>query len=247
MTLVEFITPLKERRHRDRVLGVLYFKQKYDDVCTMTTGEIRQAMRLARVKSWSKVNISDVLAGSGSYVDSPSYEGGRRLWSLTPSGVLYVQELLGLSSTEPEIEHDIGSLSRVVSAIAVPQVKDYVSEALKCLQVDALRATVVFLWTGAIRTIHDRLLTLGTGPLNTALQKHDPKARFVKRIDDFAYIKDKTTLLVAQELGLLDKAEKDTLQEALGLRNRCGHPGNYKPGIKRVSSFVEDILSVVFT
>ena len=29
-------------------------------------------------------------------------------------------------------------------------------------------------------------------------------------------------------------------------RNRCGHPGKYKPGVKQVSSFIEDIISIVF-
>ena len=61
-----------------------------------------------------------------------------------------------------------------------------------------------------------------------------------------AYVKDKLTLLAAQELGLLDKSEKDTLQENLNLRNRCGHPSKYRPGVKKVSSFIEDVVSTVF-
>ena len=48
------------------------------------------------------------------------------------------------------------------------------------------------------------------------------------------------------DLGEFDKNEKDTIEEALNLRNRCGHPGKYRPGIKKASSFIEDIISVVF-
>jgi len=35
--------------------------------------------------------------------------------------------------------------------------------------------------------------------------------------------------------------------EALDLRNRCGHPTNYRPGVKRVSSFIEDVVGIVLS
>jgi hypothetical protein len=43
----------------------------------------------------------------------------------------------------------------------------------------------------------------------------------------------------------VDKAEKTTLSEALDLRNRCGHPSRYH-GVKKVSSFLEDVIGIVF-
>lgn len=74
-------------------------------------------------------------------------------------------------------------------------------------------------------------------------QKGRPDTR---ELDHFAYIKDDITLQAAQDLGVLDKNEKDTLKEALGLRNRSGHPGKYRPGSKKVSSFIEDVVSILF-
>lgn len=62
----------------------------------------------------------------------------------------------------------------------------------------------------------------------------------------FAYIKNRITLLGAMELGIVDKNQKDILIENLNLRNKCGHPGKYKPGPKKASSFIEDIVSIVF-
>jgi hypothetical protein len=53
-------------------------------------------------------------------------------------------------------------------------------------------------------------------------------------------------LLALQELGILDKGEKTTLIEALDLRNRCGHPTKYTPGIKKASSFIEDVVGIVW-
>jgi hypothetical protein len=68
----------------------------------------------------------------------------------------------------------------------------------------------------------------------------------VTKLEDFAYIKDATALLAFQELGIVDKGEKATLGEALDLRNRCGHPTKYKPGVKKASSFIEDVVGIVF-
>jgi hypothetical protein len=89
-------------------------------------------------------------------------------------------------------------------------------------------------------------MSKGPGPVTAALQEHDPKARTAKSFDGFAQIKDATTLFAVKELGILDKNRKETVIEALNLRNRCGHPGNYRSGVKKVSAFVEDITSFVF-
>jgi hypothetical protein len=191
MTLVEFVAPLKEGTHRDRILAVLYFAHRYENQNALTADQIKQLLKKARVASWTKVNVPDVISKSGHYVDSPGTEGNKRLWGLTPSGTGYIQELLNLPSAEPEIEHDIGSLSILLKKITDKQTKSYIDESVKCLQVNALRACVVFLWAGAIRTIQNNLLKFPFPDLNKALQKHDPKARQVKTIDHFAYVKEK--------------------------------------------------------
>jgi hypothetical protein len=45
---------------------------------------------------------------------------------------------------------------------------------------------------------------------------------------------------------VFDRSEKKQLKQALDLRN-CGHPVKYKPGERKVSSFIEDVINVVFT
>ena len=115
--------------------------------------------------------------------------------------------------------------------VADDVVRGYVDEAITCLRAGALRAAVVFLWTGAVRTLHEAALKKGTAQLNAALQKHDPKARKVAKVEDFAYVRDKIFLLACGELGVLDKGERTTLEDALDLRNRCGHPTKYRPGV----------------
>jgi len=246
VTLVEFLAPLTKKTHQDRVLAVLYYRERYEQKTALTVDEVRQALRSARVKGWSKVNVADVLSKSGPLVNTTGVHGKKRLWNLTDSGREHVRILLGLPRADVEVEHDVGTLEDVVAKVVDADVRDYLEEALKCLQVGSLRACTVFVWVAAVRTIQSTMMSKGSAAVTTALQKHDPKARVMKSLDDFAHVKDATTLLAAQDLGILDKNQKDTLTEALNLRNRCGHPGKYRPGVKKVSAFVEDITSIVF-
>jgi hypothetical protein len=246
VTLVEFLAPLAKKTHQERVLAVLYYRERYEKKTALTVDEVRQALNSARAKGWRRVNVADVLSKSGPFVDTSGLQGKKRLWNLTDSGREHVRILLGLPKADVEVEHDVGTLENVVAKVTDADVRDYLEEAVKCLQVGSLRACTVFVWVAAVRTIQSSMLAKGPAAVTAALQRHDPKARIIKSLDDFAHVKDATALLAAKDLGILDKNQKDTLTEALNLRNRCGHPGKYRPGIKKVSAFVEDITSIVF-
>jgi hypothetical protein len=247
MTVAEFLSPLGGGSQRDLCLAVLYFYQHYRDRPSLTTEEIRAEFIRARVPKASKINVADVLNKGGAMVDSPGVSGSRRLWQLTTSGESHVRAALNLPAAQPEIEHDVATLEALAAKVSDVVVREYILEAIKCLSVGALRASIVFLWTGAIRTLQEEAFTQHYAKLNAAVAKHDPKGRAVNKLEDFAYVRDATALLAFQELGILDKGEKTTLGEALDLRNRCGHPTNYSPGPKKASSFIEDVLGVVFT
>lgn len=246
MTLVEFLAPLLKNPHKDKILAILYYNQRYKNIDSLTIEQIRAQLVNARVPKHSKINIADVLIKAGACVDALPVLNGKRPWKLTVTGDSYVRSLLNLSSAEPEIEHDVASLSDLSAKIKDPVVKDFISEAIKCLQISALRAGIVFLWSGVIRTIQQACLDKGHQKLNAALLKHDQKSRQVSTIEDFANVKDKITLLAARELGIFDKGEWQTLQESLDLRNRCGHPTKYKPGVKKASSFIEDVVGITW-
>lgn len=246
MTLVEFLAPLRKDTHQSRVLAVLYYSERYEQRPSMTADQIRKRLADARVQGAAKVNVPDVLNKSGELADTDGVEGGRRLWLLTETGREHVRNLLGLPANEPEIEHDVATLTALVAKVSDEDVRDYLNEAVKCLRVGALRACVVFVWAAAARAIQTEMMNKGSTAATAAVQKHDPKARSINKIDDFAYVKEAVQLLAAMGLGILDKSEKDTLGEALDLRNRCGHPSKYQPGVKKVSAFVEDVTSILF-
>jgi hypothetical protein len=213
----------------------------------MTVGEIRAALAQARVPSVSKMNIAQVLANAGHNVDTGESDGkGHRLWRLTSAGSETIRGLLGLPDEQPEIAMDVSSLRKVAAKLTDAVTQEYVQEAILCLSVGALRASIVFLWSGGMRQLQTRMATETWLKVNAAIQRHDPKAKAVSKIEDFAQIKDSTMLLAARDLAIIDKGQWTMLDAALGLRNQCGHPSRYSPGEKKASAFIEDIANIIF-
>lgn len=246
MTLIEFLAPIRRNPIRDKCLATMYYQARYISDDVMTVDQLRALLVRARVPRAAKANLADTLYRAKEFVDSPGTSGRKRLWRLTKTGEDYIRNILDLPKTEPEIEHDVGTLSKLVASITNTYERDYFQEALKCLQVGALRATVVFVWSGTIRRIQQECLKKRVSAVNSAVQRHDSRARTITNIDDFSYIKDSTALLASQDLGIYDKSQRQILEQALVLRNKCGHPGKYSPGPKRVSSFIEDIIGIVY-
>lgn len=246
MTLVEFLHPLRDGSLRDVCLAVLYFESRYANRAAISVEDLRALFVRAKFPRAAKLNFADILAKSAPYVDVAGKEGKRFLWQLTATGEKRVRTLLKLPDAEVELEHDVSTLEGLVAKVTEPDVADYVKESVKCLSVGALRAATVFLWTGAVRDIQQRIVAEDNKAVNAAVQKYDKNCPAISRIDDLSYLKESKLLLVAQELGLFDKNERAILDDALDLRNKCGHPGNYKPGPKKVSSFVEDVVGIVF-
>jgi hypothetical protein len=246
VTLVEFIAPLAQSTYGNKVLAILYYFARYEDTPAMTVEQIRAGLSRARVRNAKTINVGDVLSKSGANVDTAGTEGAKKLWTLTPTGEKAVRSLLGLPEAELEIEVDVATLTKLIDSISDKNARDFLTEGVTCLQVGALRSSVVFVWSGAVAVLRSAAWKSGPSAVNGALLSHDPKARKVAKLDDFAYVKDVRLLEVLFDLGVIDKTEKTILGHALDLRNSCGHPTKYRPGPKKVSGFVEDVVGIVF-
>ena len=135
----------------------------------------------------------------------------------------------------------------ILSKVIDKEERDYLEEGLKCFKANALRAGVIFLWNASIYKIQKMCLTQSLGFINTELKKIYPKAKEIKVIEDFGYIKDEYLLELACRLKVLDKTKKEELKNTcLDLRNKCGHPGNYKPKGQKIKAFVEDIIGMLY-
>lgn len=248
MTLVEFLHPLKPGNNRDICLGALYFHQRYEKVREVTVDGLRALLRRGRVKNAKSMNVADVLSKAAPYVHQAGKQGTKILWALTTSGEDRVRELLELPASDIEIENDVATIDALVNTVPDKDVADYLQEALKCLQVNALRATVVFVWSAVTREIRERVFASGASVVDAAIARHDksPKRKTISKDDDLTFVKEKLLIQIATDLGVFDSNEKGILEGCLDLRNKCGHPGKYNPGPKKVSSFIEDVIGIVF-
>lgn len=142
---------------------------------------------------------------------------------------------------------DTTDLEYILSKVTDQEERDYLNEGIKCFKANALRAGVIFLWNASIYKIQKMCLTQSLGFVNTELKKIYPKAKDIKVIDDFGYIKDEYLLELACKLKLIDKTTKEELKNTcLDLRNKCGHPGKYKPKGQKIKAFVEDIIEILY-
>lgn len=230
MTLPELLAKLPKPGRIDVILAALYHQSHAEEGAALSSDEIRHTLKQARVPKASEFNITDYLSKAGAFVDSPGVQNGKRLWRLTPTGISHVLDMIGKQPSSKG--EDISVLTKQIDALKDLDVKEYLSEALTCVEAGARRAAVVFAWVGAVRLIQSAVIKIGIPQANAAIQKHYSKAREVKAIDDLQFIQESTLLLSARDLGIFDKGETQILEHCLNVRNKCGHPGKYKPGEK---------------
>lgn len=246
-SLTDFVRPLKHESLSVRSLAMIYYLASEEGVDSVTSVTLRDLFKRLRTPSASTINTADILAklGRAGYVEASSGTSPIE-WKVTDRGVSTVRSKLGIPEDTSEVRAEIAALSALARRVRSEETRDFLLEAVSCLSATALRAAVVFVWSGAIWTVQEWLMTNPLGDVNTQIQRHQ-KAREVKTIDDFAFINDVTTLLVARDLGLWDKGQHTIVEHALDLRNQCGHPSRYKLPLSRCKSVIEELIDLVFT
>lgn len=201
-TLLEYLRPVRAGSRRAVCLAALKWLQDEDGRESASATEVKNALISARVPKAKTFNVADVMGKAGHLVTSPGRSESKAImWSLTTSGYEWVNEQLGPEAAPAAVVNSVSGLTTLASNITDEVIKGYVEESLLCYRVGALRASVVFLWSGAIRHLQDRAWAMGVANLNAALIKHDPKAKHVTKIEDFSAVKDVTQLLGFRELG----------------------------------------------
>lgn len=142
---------------------------------------------------------------------------------------------------------DTTELEHLLLNVKDKQEQDYLLEGIKCFKANALRAGVIFLWSASVYKIQKKCFNHNLGLVNTELRKINIKAKEVKVIEDFEFIKDEYLLTLACNLKVFDKTVKEELKNTcLDLRNKCSHPGNYKPKGQKIKAYVEDLISMLY-
>ena len=160
MKITEFLHNIRGSSNQNLCLGVLYFEKHFRTTPYLKTSEIKGLLHEARIRGISKWNISDILTKSTPYVAIEAKEKNKFIWVITKTGENYLEENFDIKNYSIENIQDISSLEALTTTVSSEDIAEYINESLKCLRAGALRATIVFLWQGAIRVIQEKILVI---------------------------------------------------------------------------------------
>lgn len=197
-----------------------------------------QGLGFKESKSW---NISRELGrATGQVIRVP--EG----WELTEAGAESAQVALAFEARTKVSTAAADSLRKHLSKIGDKETREFIEEAISCLDAQLLRAAVVLSWVGAVSVLQGAVLAKHIAAFNADAITRDPKWKAAKNADDLSRMKEATFLVVLESISMIGKNVRQQLEGCLTLRNACGHPNSLKLGETKVAAHVETLMQNVF-
>jgi hypothetical protein len=196
----------------------------------------------SKAKTW---NISQALNEAQAKHKVKKTEDG---WSLTTKGKQYLQSKnllppeLG-SSLTPKI-HD---LRECLKKIENPKIRDFVEEAIGCLEAKYLRAAIIMSWIGAVSLLYDHVITKRRDDFNAKVREAEPKWQNATNADGLARMREGKFLDILVKIDVLGKSVKTELVNCLETRNGCSHPNGYEIGEAKVRAHIESLILNVYS
>jgi DNA-binding PadR family transcriptional regulator len=168
----------------------------------------------------------------------------KSVWRLTAEG----KKQFHLPTSDAEVMKVDKSIQSHIERVDDPEARAYLNEVGAAIRVGAHRVAVVALWSAVVYHLMRRMEERGWVEVNRALGTHFPgKYRQIRAFDDLQQLKESDLMLVCNELGIVGKARKDIFQrDYLMLRNKCGHPSDFRPTQKTVEAFATEAIENVF-
>lgn len=188
----------------------------------------------------SKWNISQLLKDLGANV--VKLPAG---WVLSSSGKSVLSELGVLNQSSPVLKANV-LLRRYLLRVNSENSKNFLEEAVSCLEHGLLRSAVVLSWVGAVSILYEEVITNHLSDFNNEAAQRNPKWKPAKNIDGLTAMKEYDFLQVIGAISLLGQNTKQELEQCLKLRNSCGHPSTLKLGENRVASHIEILVLNVY-
>lgn len=165
-------------------------------------------------------------------------------WELTGAGESRVADLVGTKGRRTR--KTAAGLRHHLASIKDADTRAFVEEAVECLESGLLRSAVVLSWIGAVAVLQDTVIAQHLDAFNAEAIRRDAKWRAAKVRDDLARMKEYDFLQILSAISAIGKSVKVELEQALKLRNGCGHPNSLKVGEARVAAHVETLILNVF-
>lgn len=166
-------------------------------------------------------------------------------WTLTSSGRRYVRDTY--LPNDPISTREVAVVLRNhLDKISKPDTREFLAEAIGCLEADLKRSAVVMSWVGAISILYDYVITYRLADFNARAKelKRDWKTAVTK--DDLTKMREEEFLDILGYLSIVGPNVKEELKNRLRLRNSCGHPNSYKVGKHQVEAHIEFLILNIY-
>ena len=189
-------------------------------------------------KNW---NVSSVLSRSkGKAIRTP--QG----WEISEAGGERLEEL-GVSSVSSAVVHISEQLRKHGAAIADPDLREFINEAIRCQELQLFRSAVVMSWLGAVAVLHNEVVKNHLAAFNAEATRRNPNWKTAMIADDLGAMKERGFLDILQSISVLGKNVKNALVQCLDRRNCCGHPNSFKLAENTVAAHIEVLILNVFS
>jgi hypothetical protein len=225
----------RDLSQRDKALIVL---ASFDIACQ--PAEMRERAVAAGLRAAKRWNFSGILARrNGLAISVP---GG---WEITEDGREYLRGL-GISSLRPAALQVAADLRVYLSKINNIDVREFVEEAISCLESNLHKTAIVTFWLAAVTVLHRHVINKYLSAFNSEAKRIDSKWKIAVTADDLGRMKQSDFLDRINAVSMIGKNTKSQLIKALDLRNGRGHPSSLKISSNAAAAHIEILLLNVF-
>lgn len=254
MDALEFLSQFPNHREfsrKSKILIFAFYLRRHRGQAEFGTTDIRTCFEEAMLRIPS--DLSGLLRTLSTGRESPLIRGrttGR--YALSIHGQSEVQSILppseptesGLSSF---LEAAVPYLRKTIVKVQDDTRREFLAEAIACLAVEARRATIVMTWLATLDHLFEYVLTHKITDFNSALTRRTDRLSKlnVSNRDDFLEMKDSVFIEVCRSARIITNDVRRLMDEKLGIRNSCAHPGTFQVGDSKVVSYIEDLVENV--
>lgn len=175
-------------------------------------------------------------------------------WKLLAPGFKSIEQYY--QPDAPLIAETRHALKSHLAKINNEQRRAFLEEAIRSFDVKAYRAAVVLSWVGAMHILQESIVSKHKAAFNAAGSARAAKYAAagkpfnfvpIKSLKDFGTVAEADVLQICQDAGILHKAEKQTFEDRLNLRNQCGHPNPLVIAEHTVANHIELLMLNVYS
>lgn len=185
-------------------------------------------------------NVSDILTQKKGV--SIRVAGGHEL---AEKGKARLREL-GVDAVSTAAHQVAVDLRKHMAIITDSDTRAFVEEAIRCYEARLFRSAIVMSWLAAVDVLKKEVVKNHLSSFNNEAARLNPKWKPASNSDEIGSMPEGDFLNRLMGISMIGKNTKQRLEQALTLRNGCGHPNSLKVGQNEGAAHIEALLQNVF-